>query len=396
MMKKSLCLGIVGCPAGLYIGSANLKQDLNIGKSKDLGTNEIDSTEKIWKNQQKTFSINKDAKITITQLDDGKYGKKVKVGINCMNGDLIGWGSNFWAGAGSRTDQTLDWGVFRKTFEKGLKGILNLIFGCNYKEAIEEADYGEWYDKEKLGQNREDIAMVGIISRTKNLQENDEKAKQQNRADFEEIWKIFGGPVPSSQAKKRTPVTDTALEVWIHERDEYRRGGLEEKIQSLVRNSIARSLIKIILGAKWCSQKNQLQNKCLQTSKYNASSQLAQLGLENGNEEELQLDGLTGLKWNPGTTGRGRPDWTWEKLQDWKVGGRSWWQKVKEYLGQLSDSSYFYKNNKNLAKVLVTEIFKEIVGQQKFNNIKFLEKSRNCVVGANGLICPKIGLVWKK
>lgn len=393
-MNKGPIAALIACPSGLCLGSS-LNKDLIVGRTKELEASSINSTTEIRNNQEKTFPMSKNMKIKITQHDNGIFGKKIKIGINCMNGDLIGWGNNFWVGGGSRTDQTLDWGVFRKTFENGLKGILNLIFGCNYKEAIEEADYGGWYDKEKLGQNREDIAMVGIISRMKNLQESNEKAKQQNRADFEEIWRMFGGSVPSSQAKKRTPVTDTALEVWVHVRDEYKPGGLEETIRSLVKRSIARSLIKIILGARWCSKKDQFQ-KCIEMSKYKVSSKLVQEGFERS-DEELQLDGKIGFTWNPGPEGRdGKPDWTWDPLQNWKVGRKEWWEKVKGYLKQLSDSSYYYKNNKNLAKVLVTEIFKEIVGQQKFNNIRLLKKSKNCVVGGNGLICPEIGLVWKK
>ncbi|AGX89122.1 hypothetical protein [Mycoplasma parvum] len=405
MMKKNLCLGIVGCPAGLYVGSTNLKQDLNIGESKDLGTNEIDSIEKIWKNQQKTILINKDTKITVTQLDDGKYGKKVKVGINCMNGDLIGWGNNFWAGGENEKlkneKMKKEWNAFKNTFEAGIKGYLNLIFGCNYREAIESADSGEWYNKEILGNSREDIARVGIVSRMKNptvnnINENQSNERESERNKFEDIWNnIFGGRTPFV-ADKKTSITNTVIEVWVHKRDEFKVWWNENKIQPLIRRSIARSLIKIILGAKWCTKKNWNLEKCEQESNYQANQNLSREGFQENEYKEFRLDGQYGFTWNPGNNGRGKPDWTWQKLKEWTKGSQEWWKNVRDYLGQISNSAFFYSSNKNLAKVLVTEIFKEIVGQQRFEAIKFQKRDENCKIGRNGLICFGNGLVWRK
>ncbi|AGX89131.1 hypothetical protein [Mycoplasma parvum] len=71
-----------------------------------------------------------------------------------------------------------------------------------------------------------------------------------------------------------------------------------------------------------------------------------------------------------------------------------WWQKVKEYLKQISESSYFYSQNSEVAKILCYEIFKDLIGQEKLRVIK--SKDKWCKVGWNGVACPDGGLAWEK
>ncbi|WP_144062307.1 hypothetical protein [Mycoplasma parvum] len=271
-------------------------------------------TQDIKERDQKKISVRKELNFTVTRLkeDNKKYKNRIKVGVNCIDGDLIGWGDDFLE---SQPSEISGWNKFQQTFEKGLKGYLNLIFGCDYKKAVEAANSGDWWNAEKFEKNPENIAMVGVVTRSgKNVNDITRGGqKLNNETDFEKIWNLFEGRKPRDE-QKRISITNTAVEVWMYNRNEFKQQYIPI-IQKLVRKSILRNTIRIVLGAKWCNKKFLKEWKCEDWKQYSVLGELKENGFWNVQDEifeHLKLDGSTGFTWNPGLKGDGgKPTWMW-------------------------------------------------------------------------------------
>ncbi|AGX88953.1 hypothetical protein [Mycoplasma parvum] len=366
-------------------------------------------TEESKNGSEKKVSLENGLNFTVTRYkEDRDYKNRIKIGVNCMNGDLIGWGNDF---LDKQPKTNFGWDKFQHTFEKGLKGYLNLIFGCDYRKAVEAADSDGWWNIEEFGRERENVAMVGIVARNGKVNgKRILKVSEGNytrgtisvgNANFEEIWKIFEGRRPRG-ADRRVSITNTAVEVWMYRRNDFESSYIP-RIQKLVRESIARSLIRIVFGAQWCIEKGwdgaRKRQNCKRNDKYQVSEEFKEIGLQNTQSEifnDLKLDGREGFTWQPGNGVNGKPKWMWDNIKKWdlKNNERQWWSKVKEYLQDISKSSWFYNQNIKIAKILCYEIFKGLIGQEKLQLIKSKEKW--CKVGWNGATCLNSGIIWKK
>ncbi|AGX89126.1 hypothetical protein [Mycoplasma parvum] len=405
MLKKWLILGLFGCPTGVCFG-INLEKYLSLGQKKSIEGSYIETTEEIKEKDQKKISVGNESNVTITLLEENnkKHKNRIKVSINCMDGDLIGWEDNF---LDKNPSATSGWDKFQQTFQKGLEGYLNLIFGCDYKRAVEAASSEDWWNTEKFGKNLEDIATVSLFARAgKNSNEelnnsdilrggriNDEKT------DFEKIWKLFKGPIPRD-AKKRV-ITNTAAEIWLYDKNEHKHEYVP-MIQKLVRESIANSLMRLVFDSTWYTKRyfdaEQRGWKYKEEQKYSVSEEFNTIVSQNDQDEtfkRFKLDGNEGFKWHPGDgKNGGKPKWMWEKIKKWNSNEKEWWQEVKKYLKDISASSYFSSKNSEVAKVLCYEIFKNLIGQKKLQLIK--SKDKWCKIGWNGVTCPNGGLAWRK
>ncbi|AGX88958.1 hypothetical protein [Mycoplasma parvum] len=373
-----------------------MEEYLSLSKGKSIKEKDVVITEESKNGNEKKVSLENGLNVTVTRYkEDRDYKNRIKVGINCMDGDLIGWGNDF---LDKNLNSNVGWDKFQHTFEKGLKGYLNLIFGCGYRAAIEEAAYGKWWNTKELGNKLEEIAMVGIVPRIGG-EKNDEELirvsenqKFRESTYFNEIWNLFRGVKPRS-SQSRTSITNTAAEIWIYNRNEF-GNTYRPKIQKLVRGSIANSLINLVLGATWCNQKILKDGKwyCEGDHKYEFSEIFKKDFIQYGKFENLRLDGSSlALPWNPQ-----RPTWMWNELKKWNLESnkKQWWNKVKGYLKDISKSSWFYNQNEEIAKILCYEIFKNLIGQEKLQFIKSREKW--CKVGWNGIMCPNSGVMWQK
>ncbi|AGX88946.1 hypothetical protein [Mycoplasma parvum] len=390
----------------------HLEKYLSLGGRKWIKEKDVVTTERSKEGNEQKVSIDKELDVTVTHSkENNRYKNRIKVGVNCMDGDLIGWGDSF---LDSKPSTALGWDKFQETFEKGLKGYLELIFGCNWEKILELKNLEKWWNSEGLGKGPENAAMVGIVAR--NGITSNEKLQRVNRnirssstreglnntqeTNFEKIWKLFEGEKPRD-SRSKSSITNTAIEVSMYRREDSESSYIP-MIQELVRESIARNLIRIVLGAQWCTKKDwnrQIgKQDCTSSEKYKVLGELKETESQNDQNEifkNLKFDGTTGFKWNPGDgQNGGKPAWMWENVKKWNSGNdkKEWWKKVKEYLKEISTSSWFYGQNKEIAKILCYEIFKELIGKEKLKFFK--EKEKWCKVGLNGASCPNGGLIW--
>lgn len=70
--------------------------------------------------------------ITVSDYDRGKYGKKIKIKVPCLKGEIID--QNEWSKI--KKIEAFESYEFIKKIEDGIKGYLNFLFSCSFKLAV--------------------------------------------------------------------------------------------------------------------------------------------------------------------------------------------------------------------------------------------------------------------
>ncbi|AGX89139.1 hypothetical protein [Mycoplasma parvum] len=404
-MKKGLIASIIGCPYGLWVG-VNLIKKLEVGFTSSVKSDRIMDWETFKSNSEKKINLGGETNITILKHGGNDHKKEIKVAIPCLNGDMIGY--NGW----EQTSKVgLGWTDFIKRIENGLKGYLNLMFSCNFKKVVEDFIKGGWDGQRRFGTKEQNIAAIVIAARSpmnkmtglKNTQQ-EELSREKNSHKNRGYLKLFDGRYSRGDEKTEILINGVVLKTWIHNRNEFQET-YQKEVQANVRRALAETITGIVINGNWCTQKDWSHGNCLKWEKY--KTKLNEYGFiqsQNIKEiKEFQLDGKTGVQWHTGQEGKGRPVWIWQGMKDYEKGGDNFWKKVIEYLGNLSDSSWFKKIQNEVADEISYRVFCDLIGGNRTKEIELVRlaisneelRKKMCSIGKNGIICPKGGLIWK-
>ncbi|AGX89143.1 hypothetical protein [Mycoplasma parvum] len=405
---------MIGCPVGACTGVSYV-DSLKVGSETQVDNNRVVRYENIVINGERKISLGNEMKVAISNHDSGKFGKKVKVEVPCLDGDMIG--NNDWTrpGEGQNGDVMRIQEFFRKV-EDGLKGYLNLFFSCHLRDAIYSATSNKWSSWDKIGrENREIAAVISAIRGRKEgigkwLQKRGVKTNEHNNLEISHeernYLQLFSGRTYGRFAKVRVPVENLALEVWVYKRNEF-QGTYKDQIQKRVRQALAKSVVTLMLNGKWCVQKDSHNKDCKKQEKYKKENVLPLLKGWAGklNEsEEFELDGKFGIQWHPKDEDGGKPRWIWDKLQEKLKNVGEWWREFKVVLENLGQSSWHKNIQDKVARAITYLTFCDLIGPERKMIMETLRLAKSnqtkqkemCSVGINGLICPEGGAIWKK
>ncbi|AGX89141.1 hypothetical protein [Mycoplasma parvum] len=347
--------------------------------------------------------MGKEMDVVISSRDKGKFSKKVKVEVPCLDGDMIG--NSDWTKLGGGQGDLMKIQEFFKKVEDGLKGYLNLLFGCDINYAISKASSERWARWDKIGiEHREIASIVGTIrNKPKGLAMINGINSSAGSSETKSYLNLFNG-VYGRNANEKVPIENLALEMWIYDRKEF-ENSYKDIIQTSVRRALVESIIWIILNGEWCTQKDFRKQKCLNYKEYKDETIKGLVNKDRAMSlgKKFQFDGLIGVEWHPGNGKGGRPKWLWESFTKIKGDKDKEWENIKNLIKKLGESSWHKKIQDEVAKEIAYQVFCNLIGferrmiMEEIRSSYFDKKIREkiCTFGKNGIICPKGGLIWK-